>query len=202
MNDVVYTMTIVSLFGARRMGKSVIQRMYMEYIKEKIMNEQERALDLQLGDALAETESLKAERDALLAENEKLSDLWSLMKAERDEYQIAADKLAWENKVLRDAALAQPEQDIADILAGELQISRATAYDLMREALAKAQPEQESDDLMIAYLSGVHAGKKEAKAKQEKPWVGLTEEENHIAEVLNKTLGLQYVADKLQEKNT
>ena len=170
-------MTIVSLFGARRMGKSVIQRMYMEYIKEKIMNEQERALDLQLGDALAETESLKAERDALLAENEKLSDLWSLMKAERDEYQIAADKLAWENKVLRDAALAQPEQDIADILAGELQISRATAYDLMREALAKAQPEQE------------------------KPWVGLTEEENHIAEVLNKTLGLQYVADKLQEKN-
>ena len=97
---------------------------------------------------------------------------------------------------------AQPEQDIADILAGELQISRATAYDLMREALAKAQPEQESDDLMIAYLSGVHAGKKEAKAKQEKPWVGLTEEENHIAEVLNKTLGLQNVADKLQEKNT
>tara|TARA_R110000803_G_scaffold163913_1_gene227647 strand:+ start:25584 stop:25934 length:351 start_codon:yes stop_codon:yes gene_type:complete len=91
----------------------------------------------------------------------------------------------------------QPEQDIADILAGELQISRATAYDLMREALAKAQPEQESDYLMIAYLSGVHAGKKEAK----KPWVGLTDEENHIAEVLNKTLGLQYVADKLQEKN-
>ena len=184
------------------MGKSVIQRMYMEYIKENTMNEQERALDLQLGDALAEIESLKAERDAL--------------KANRDEYQVAADKLAWECKVLRDAAQAGldaliamqsyavaenkglricdesitqlqaalevdpcplPEQDIADILAGELQISRATAYDLMREALAKAQPEQE------------------------KPWVGLTEEEHHIAEVLNKPLGLRYVADKLQEKN-
>ena len=38
--------------------------------------------------------------------------------------------------------------------------------------------------------------------EQEKPWVGLTDEENHIAEVLNKTLGLQYVADKLREKNT
>ena len=85
-----------------------------------------------------------------------------------------------ERDVLK-AAMAQPEQinaDIADILAGELQISRATAYDLRREALAKAQPEQV------------------------KPWVGLTDEENHIAEVLNKTLGLQYVADKLQEKNT
>tara|TARA_R110000868_G_scaffold121379_4_gene321994 strand:+ start:1599 stop:2201 length:603 start_codon:yes stop_codon:yes gene_type:complete len=41
-----------------------------------------------------------------------------------------------------------------------------------------------------------------AQPEQVKPWVGLTDEENHIAEVLNKTLGLQYVADKLQEKNT
>ena len=41
-----------------------------------------------------------------------------------------------------------------------------------------------------------------AQPEQEKPWVGLTEEENHIAEVLNKTLGLRYVADKLKEKNT
>ena len=62
-----------------------------------MMNDEERELDLQLGDALAEIESLKAERDALKA--------------------------------------------------------------------ALAQPEQEPDDLMIAYLSGVHAGKKEAKAQ-------------------------------------
>ena len=47
------------------------------------MNDEERSLDLQLGDALAEIERLKAERDA---------------------YQVAADKLAWECKVLRDAA--------------------------------------------------------------------------------------------------
>ena len=153
------------------------------------MNEQERSLDLQLGDALAEIESLKAERDALKA---------ALAQPEQETGNILMDSY---NAMQAKKVAAQPEQDIADILAGELQISRATAYDLMREALAKAQPEQESDDLMIAYLSGVHAGKKEAKAKQEKPWVGLTEEENHIAEVLNKTLGLQYVADKLREKN-
>ena len=57
-------MTIFSLFAARRMGKSDIQRMYMEYIKEKIMNEQERSLDLQLGDALAENRALKAAAQA------------------------------------------------------------------------------------------------------------------------------------------
>ncbi len=68
------------------------------------MNEQERSLDLQLGDALAEIERLKAERDALLAENEKLSDLWSLIKAERDALKAEADKLARSCKLLRDAA--------------------------------------------------------------------------------------------------
>jgi hypothetical protein len=88
-------MTIVSLFGARRMGKSVIQRMYMEYIKEKIMNEQERSLDLQLGDALAEIMKL----------NVKLTETME----ERDEYQVAADKLAMECKVLRDATKVTKE---------------------------------------------------------------------------------------------
>ena len=34
--------------------------------------------------------------------------------------------------------------DIADIIAGELKVSRWTAYDMMREALAEAQPQQES----------------------------------------------------------
>ena len=48
-----------------------------------MMNDEERSLDLQLGDALAEIERLKAERD---------------------EYAVAADKLAWECKALRDAA--------------------------------------------------------------------------------------------------
>ena len=121
---------------------------------------------------------------------------------------------------------AQPEQDIADILAGELQISRATAYDLMREALALAQPEpppanilkvQALMRLMVRKFRNAcsttdydQVYKELQRAAHEvlmqsekvKPWVGLTDEENHIAEVLNKTLGLQYVADKLQEKNT
>ena len=46
--------------------------------------------------ALLEIDQLRAERDALLAENEKLSDLWSLIKAERDALK---------------ATLAQPEQE-------------------------------------------------------------------------------------------
>ena len=72
------------------------------------MNEDLRELDLQLADALDENKALTAEfqcyrnemreevvslekeRDALLAENEKLSDLWSLIKAERDALKAAA----------------------------------------------------------------------------------------------------------------
>ena len=163
-------MTIVSLFGARRMGKSVIQRMYMEYIKENTMNEQERALDLQLGDALAEIESLKAERDAL--------------KANRDEYQVAADKLAWECKVLRDAAQAGLDALIA---MQSYAVAENKGLRICDESITQLQAALEVDPC--------------PQPEQVKPWVGLTDEENHIAEVLNKTLGLQYVADKLQEKN-
>lgn len=38
-------------------------------------------------------DSLRAERDALIAENDKLSDLWSVMKAERDALQAHANAL-------------------------------------------------------------------------------------------------------------
>ena len=61
------------------------------------MNEQERSLDLQLGDALAEIMKLNVKLAETMDERDAL-------KANRDEYQIAADKLAMENKVLRDAA--------------------------------------------------------------------------------------------------
>ena len=121
-------MTIVSLFGARRMGKSVIQRMYMEYIKEKIMNEQERALDLQLGDALAELESLKAERDAL--------------KANRDEYQVAADKLAMENKILRDTKSFDILQESVEY--NELKIEFQNYRNEMREEVVSLEKERDA----------------------------------------------------------
>lgn len=35
------------------------------------------------------------------------------------------------------------QADIADIIAGELKVSRGTAYDMMREALKEAAPSQE-----------------------------------------------------------
>tara|TARA_R110000868_G_scaffold121379_4_gene321992 strand:+ start:548 stop:1090 length:543 start_codon:yes stop_codon:yes gene_type:complete len=110
------------------MGKSVIQRMYMEYIKEKIMNEQERALDLQLGDALAELESLKAERDAL--------------KANRDEYQVAADKLAMENKILRDTKSFDILQESVEY--NELKIEFQNYRNEMREEVVSLEKERDA----------------------------------------------------------
>ena len=42
-------MASFSLFAARRMGKSDIQRIYMEHIKEKIMNERIKELAREAG---------------------------------------------------------------------------------------------------------------------------------------------------------
>jgi len=42
--------------------------------------------------------------------------------------------------------------DIADIIAGELKVSRSTAYDLMREALKEASPLQEP----VATVQSLH----------------------------------------------
>ena len=64
------------------------------------------------------------------------------------------------------------------------------------------QPEQDCHATGVCVRSGLYVAAQLVQPEQEKPWVGLTDEENHIAEVLNKTLGLQYVADKLREKNT
>jgi hypothetical protein len=44
--------------------------------------------------------------------------------------------------------------DIADIIAGELKVSRGTAYDMMREALKEAQPVEP-----VAWVTGFHAGR-------------------------------------------
>ena len=54
----------------------------------------------------AEVERLTAERDALAEAHSSLFTLCKRLTTERDEYQRAADKLAAENKVLRDAATA------------------------------------------------------------------------------------------------
>ena len=66
-------MTIVSLFGARRMGKSVIQRMYMEYIKEKNMNERIRQLLNEATSCIKPDLSIK--RTVTLNEMQKFADL-------------------------------------------------------------------------------------------------------------------------------
>jgi hypothetical protein len=90
---------------------------------------------------------------------------------------------AW--NCLLDAAPTPPEaqpahtQDIPDLIAGALGVSRGTAYDMMREALKEASPVQEpdhGDELTIAYMSGVHRGKELAAQRQ---WVGLTDEERN-----------------------
>ena len=137
---------------------------------EKMMNEQERELDLQLGDALAQIESYRLTR---LQDGVTIAGLL----LERDEYQVAADKLAMECKVLRDACDKFSEDEMLLTLRAEpAQDCHATGVCVRSGLYVAAQPEQE-DDLMIAYLSGVHDGKKEAKAQQVKPWVGLTDDE-------------------------
>lgn len=42
-------------------------------------------------------------------------------------------------------AFAAPTQDIPDLIAGALGVSRGTAYDMMREALKEASPVQEPE---------------------------------------------------------
>jgi hypothetical protein len=84
--------------------------------------------------------------------------------------------------------------DIADIIAGELKVSRGTAYDMMREALKEASPVQEPVErpchvfnvtktgastewepttMAFALTDGKHA----LYTAAQKPWVGLSEKE-------------------------
>jgi hypothetical protein len=58
-----------------------------------------------------------------------------------------------------------------------IQSDRVTEIGKQREAItsikeALAQPEQEPDELTIAYMSGLYDGKKK------RPWVGLTDDEH------------------------
>lgn len=49
--------------------------------------------------------------------------------------------------------------DIADLIAGELKVSRGTAYDMMREALAEALAEQQEP---VAFLCSFFADPEES----------------------------------------
>jgi hypothetical protein len=64
---------------------------------------------------------------------------------------ISQDALDWMAKNARELGLSyDPEHDtvdIADIIAGELKVSRSTAYDMMREALREASPVEPVQEL-------------------------------------------------------
>jgi hypothetical protein len=119
--------------------------------------------------------------------------------------------------------------DIADIIAGELKVSRGTAYDMMREALEEASPVQEPVErpchvfnvtktgaltewepttMAFALTDGKHA----LYTAAQKPWVGLTADEMLEAltsvdpETKRLPVGFSRFAcaieTKLKEKNT
>ena len=107
--------------------------------------------------------------------------------------------------------------DIADIIAGELKVSRSTAYDLMREALKEASPLQEP----VATVQSLHVDGKDigvqAHLHQHLPvgtklyttppaaqrqWVELTQEE--IEDCYGGEIDdfARAIEAKLKEKNT
>ena len=99
--------------------------------------------------------------------------------------------------------------DIADIIAGELKVSRGTAYDMMREALKEASPvepverpchvfnvtktgastEWEPTTMAFALTDGKHA----LYTAAQKPWVGLSEDEiNKLRHLVDWTAEWSY----------
>ena len=111
--------------------------------------------------------------------------------------------------------------DIADIIAGELGVSRGTAYDMMREALKEASPVQKPmhPELKKMYedyfdkcfrefsapqpvpVKTYHDGKPWPVAP--KPWVNLTDEEAQWIYDNGRTPSgmMEMVEAKLKEKN-
>ena len=61
----------------------------------------------------------------------------------------------------------QEAPDIADIIAGALQVSRGTAYDLMRTALAQQEADKPFQPDWVNYRQGVEDGKAEALLAQQ-----------------------------------
>ena len=119
--------------------------------------------------------------------------------------------------------LAEPpaqQQDLPDFIAGALGVSRGTAYDLMREALAGAQQQEpvywqwrrkdQPWSLEYTFNSEVQVTTKDSERRAlytsqpaSKPWVGLTNEERKRAIQFNNAHeALAVVIEaKLREKN-
>ena len=78
----------------------------------------------------------------------------------------------------------QEAPDIADIIAGALQVSRGTAYDLMRTALAQQEADKPFQPDWVNYRQGVEDGKAEAllaqQGEQAKPAAYITDTEQGL----------------------
>jgi len=101
--------------------------------------------------------------------------------------------------------LALEALEMSDICADDCKCTRKRAINGIKAALeAKDEPEH-SDELTIAYMSGLHRGKELAQ----RTWVGLTADEMEslfqLATYMDDTdyiHMLMMAEDKLKEKNT
>ena len=126
---------------------------------------------------------------------QQIIDAWNAQADEANQWGALGEdeKLMWAYKqAIAEAALAR--QDVQD------EIDRGAKT--LRETYL-AQPEQEPDDLTIAYMSGVYDGKKL------RTWVGLTADELNMIGDRMRTWNSHSLADvyvaieaKLKEKNT
>ena len=140
------------------------------------------------------------------------------------------EALAQPDHIEDNLAMVKPEQepvgyfviDVADLIAGEFNVSRGAAYDLMRDSLAEAQPEQEpvvyirKDQLQraaqYAMLCEVTPEPRQDRiriytAPPKREWVGLTrDDKSNLWEVSRAALPRYatyaiLVEEKLKDKN-
>ena len=168
------------------------------------MNEQERSLDLQLGDALAENRALRQEFQDY--RNEMREEVTSLER-ERDslcELMNCYNLGGWTDSLAlikeRDALKAQPEQDSAS----PANILKVQA--LMRLMVRKFRNTCSTTDYDQVYKELQRAAHEVlAQAEQVKQWVGLTEQERNDTEdycemIIGKP-AFDVIEAKLKEKN-
>jgi hypothetical protein len=128
---------------------------------------------------------------------------------------------AWAEKKLKENPqwAEQPaQQDIPDLIAGALGVSRGTAYDMMREALAEQPAQQHQEPFATVYsfndLGGVYelvsppkyrppvGTKLYTSPPAQRTWVGLTNKERADCWETIPELAMRKVEAKLKEKNT
>ena len=142
------------------------------------------------------------------------------MTDSRDEYQVAADKLAWECKVLRDAAqagldalIAMQSYAVAENKGLRICDESITQLQAALEVDPCPQPEQEPDvaNRMNALQDPLPPTETKTRAansvqpEKVKPWVGLTEQERNDTEdycemIIGKP-AFDVIEAKLKEKN-